>query len=145
MNCKMSWSQKSLMLVASVLLLLFIGSSCIQDLIIPAYINKDAAAWAGVPTKIINPLYTTLWDAKRVSLFIDFKMKQHMINGGFYKNITAISVAGAEEIGDIIFSPNGLGMILPASLAGVLGVIGGGRYVKRPEEKELEKKLNGNK
>lgn len=139
----MNRKQKILTFVAAILLLLFIGSSCIQDLMIPAYINKDAAAWAGVPTKIINPLYTTLWDAKRVALFIKFKKQQYMIEAGFYENITAISVAGAEEIGDIIFSPNGLGMILPASLAGVLGAIGGGRYIKRPEEKELEKKLNG--
>ena len=140
----MSKGQKFLTFIFAILLLLFVGSSCIQDLLIPAYVNEGAAKWAGVPTKIINPLYSTLWDAKRVALFIDFKKQQYMIEGGFYKNIMDISVAGAEEIGDVIFSPNGLGMILPASMAGVLGAIGGGRYIKRPEEKELEKKLNGN-
>ena len=129
----------------AMLLLIFVGSSCIQDLLIPAHVDKDAAAWAGVPTKMINPLYPTLWDAKRVALFIQFKRSQYMIEAGFYENITRISIAGAEEIRDIVFSPNGLGMILPASLAGVLGAIGGGRYIKRPEEKELEKKLNGDK
>lgn len=139
----MSKKQKFLTFVVTILLLIFIGSSCIQDLIIPTYVDKGAAEWAGVPTKIINPLYTTLWDAKRVALFIQFKKQQYMIEAGFYENITAISVAGAEEIKDVVFSPNGLGMILPASLAGVLGAIGGGRYIKRPEEKELEKKLNG--
>jgi len=126
------------------LLLLFIGSSCVQDLFIPTYVDKDAAKWAGVPPKMFMP-YTTLWDAKRVALWIQFKKQQYMIEAGFYENITSISVAGAEEIKDVVFSPNGLGMILPASLAGVLGAIGGGRYIKRPEEKELEKKLNGGK
>ena len=141
----MSRCQKFLMFMVAILLLLFIGSSCVQDLLIPAYVNKEAAAWAGVPTKMINPFYSTLWDAKRVGMFIDFKQKLYLVEGGFYKNITDISIAGAEEIGDVIFSPNGLGMILPASMAGVLGAIGGGRYIKRPEEKELEKKLNGDK
>lgn len=140
---KMSVGQKLLMSIVAMLLILFIGSSCVQDLIIPAYVNEEAAEWAGVPTKIINPFYPTLWDAKRVALWIAFKKQQYMIEAGFYENITAISVAGAEEIKDVVFSPNGLGMILPASLAGVLGAIGGGRYIKRPEEKELEKKLNG--
>lgn len=140
----MSVGQKLLTFVSAILLLLFVGSSCVQDLIIPTYVDEDAAKWAGVPVNMFLP-WSTLWDAKRVALFIQFKKQQYMIEAGFYENITAISVAGAEEIGDIIFSPNGLGMILPASLAGVLGVIGGGRYVKRPEEKELEKKLNGDK
>ena len=71
--------EKMLIFLTTTFLLLFVGSSCIQDLLIPAYVNEEAAAWAGVPTKMINPLYTTLWDAKRVALWIAFKKQQYMI------------------------------------------------------------------
>lgn len=139
----MNRRQKFLTIISVMFLLIFMGSSCVQDIITPAYINEDAAAWAGVPTKLFMP-YSNLWDAKRLGLAIDYKLTIEKIKAGYYKNITNISIIAGEEIKQIVFDPSGpVGLMLPMLFGGTLGAMAGGRWIKRPEEKELEKKLNG--
>lgn len=136
----MNKKQKLLTFIVAAILLLSIGSSCVQDVIIPAYIDKDAAAWAGVPTKLFLP-YTTLWDVKRLGLAIDYKILMEKIKGGYYKNITNISILAGEEIKQVVFNPAGpMGLIVSGLGFGTLGAV----LVKRPGDKskkevELEK------
>lgn len=140
----MNKKQKLLMAIMSLMLLVFVGSSCIQDLVTPTYINKEAAAWAGVPVKLINPLYPTLADAKRVMVAINFKIALEKVKAGHYVNVTNLSIIAGEEIKAIAFDPQGpMGMVVPMLLGGTWGGILGGAYKQRPKDKkrieELEK------
>lgn len=145
----MNRKQKLLTGIMALILLVFVGSSCVQELVIPAYINQEAADWAGVPTKLINPFYPTLADAKRVMVAIKFKIALEKIKAGHYVNITNLSILASEEIKAIAFDPQGpVGMIVPLLLGGTWGGMLGGAYKQRPKDKkrieELEK-TNGSK
>lgn len=138
----MNKKQKTLtVLMGMCLAVMFCCSAC-QDLITPTYVSIEAAEWANVPTKLIMP-YTTLWDAKRVGQAIDFKLTIERIRGGYYKNITNLSILAGEEIKATVFSPDGpVGLLMPMLLGGGLGAM----LIKRPGDKskkevELEKSV----
>jgi len=140
---KMNKKQKVLTAFMVIALALMFGCSAVQDLLVPTNINKDAAEWAGVPTKLLMP-YTTLFDAKRVGRAIDFKLTIEKIKAGYYKNITDLSILAGEEIKTTVFSPEGpIGLILPTLFGGTLGAM----LIKRPGDKsqkevELEKSVS---
>ena len=144
----MNKKQKTLtVLMVMALAVMFCCSAC-QDVITPTYVNKEAAEWAGTTTKLFMP-YTTLWDAKRVSQAIDFKITIEKIRGGYYKNITNLGILGGEEIKTTLFSPQGpVGLALPMLFGGTIGTLLGGAYKQRPKDKkkiqELEEKANDN-
>jgi len=87
--------------------------------------------------------YTTLFDAKRVGQAIDFKLTIEKIKGGYYKNVTNLSIIAGEEIKSTLFSPEGpVGLLLPTLFGGTLGAM----LIKRPGDKskkevELEKSV----
>lgn len=142
----MNKKQKLLTVIMGLILLIFAGSSCVQDLITPAYINENAAAWAGVPTKLINPLYPTLADAKRVMVAIRFKIALEKVRAGHYVNITDLSIIASEEIKAIAFDPSGpMGLLVSGLGFGTIGTVLGGAYRQRPKDKkrieELEKSV----
>lgn len=146
---KMNKKQKLLTVIMGLILLVFAGSSCVQNLVIPAYVSEDAAAWAGVPRKLINPLYPTLADAKRLKLAINFKIALERIKAGHYVNITNLSIIAGEEIKQIAFDPSGpMGLLVSGLGFGTIGTVLGGAYKQRPKDKkkieELEK-ANGTK
>lgn len=121
------------------IVLLFIGAGCIQDGVIPTYVDEDAAKWANVPTKLFLP-YTTLWDAKRVMYAIDYKLAMERMTGGYYKGITNISIMAGEELKATVFSPDGiLSMLMIGGPMLALGTYG----ISKPKDKkrivELEK------
>ena len=124
------------------ILVVFIGASCVQDIATPTYINESAAEWANVPTKIFMP-YTSLWDAKRVARAIDYKITVEKIKGGYYKNITNISILAGEELKSVVFDANG---VLPLLMVGgpmcALGAFG---FSKPADKKKIEELKNGNK
>ena len=129
-----------------ILAVMFCCSAC-QDLLIPTYVDEDAAEWAGIPTTLLMP-YTTLFDAKRLGRAIDFKLTIERIRGGYYKSITNLSILAGEEIKATVFSPEGpVGLILPTLFGGTIGTLLGSAYRQRPKDKkriqELEAK-NGN-
>lgn len=130
---KMGWGQRITVIGASIILLVAVGTSCVQDLMTPAYVNKDAAKWAGVPTKLWSwQPYTTLWDVKRVLWAMEFKYAQKEVEYQAYGLILRSSKIAATELRDTVFSPTG-------PLAGVIGVSGlavGSLLIPRPKDRK---------
>jgi len=133
--------QTTIIVLAGLIALAFVGAGCIQDIVTPAHVSKEAAKWADVPTKLYLP-YTSLADAKRVAMAIDYKLTIEKIKAGYYKNITNISILAGEEFKDTVFSPDGaLSLLLvggPLFAAGVYGVS------KPKDRREIEELKNGN-
>lgn len=128
----MNKKQKLLTVIMAAILLLFIGSSCIQDGITPAFVDKGAAAWAGVPTKMFMP-YTTLWDVKRVLAAMDFKFAKEEIKHGYFSGIMNVSKFAGTELKTTIFSPTGP---VAALAAGIPGLALGAYLIPRPKDKK---------
>ena len=122
--------------------LVFIGASCIQDAITPTYVDIDAAEWAGVPTKLFLP-YTSLWDAKRLSNAIDYKLTIERIKGGYYKGITNLSVLAGEELKNTLFATDGLLSLL--LIGGPTFAMGSFLISKPKDKREIEVLKNGTK
>lgn len=132
--------QTVVIVLAGLISLTFIGAGCVQDAVTPAYVSEDAAEWAGVPTKIFLP-YTSLWDVKRVSNAIDYKLTIERIKGGYYKNVTNLSILAGEELKNTVFATDGLLSLL---LIGGPTFAAGSLLVSKPKDrKELEVLKNG--
>lgn len=123
------------------IVLLFITAGCIQDAITPCYVDEAAAEWAGVPTKLFLP-YSTLWDAKRLSGAIDYKLTIERIKGGYYKSITNLSVLAGEEFKNTVFAPDGLLSLL--MIGGPMCALGAYGISKPKDRKVIEELKNGN-
>lgn len=132
--------QATTIILAGIISLVFIGAGCIQDIITPAYVNVDAAEWAGVPTNLFLP-WSTLWDAKRLSNAIDYKLTIERIKGGYYKDITNLSILAGEDFKNTIFTPDGLLSLL---LIGGPTFAAGSFLISKPKDrKEIEVLKNG--
>lgn len=137
-----SFAQTVIVVLAGVMTLIFVGAGCMQDVVTPAYVDKGAAEWADVPTRIFLP-YTSLWDAKRVAYAIDYKLTIEKIKGGYYKNITNISILAGEEFKGVVFNPNGLLSLL--MVGGPMCALGAYGISKPKDKKEIEELKNGNR
>lgn len=114
-------------------LIVFMSASCIQDAIVPTFIEPDLmVSYEATPA---NFLYTTLFDAKRLQKNIAHKLEYQKLVARQGNEDLNISIAAGEEIKNTVFDPAGpLAMMLPALMG-----LGLGRYIKSPREKELEK------
>lgn len=120
-------------------LVVFLGTSCVQDVIVPTYIEPDLMVTHEATP--VNGLYTTLFDAKRLQKNITHKLEYQKLVAKQSNEDLNISIAAGEEIKGVVFDPAGP---LAAMLIG-LPCLGLGRYLKSPREKELEQKVNGTK
>ena len=120
--------------------LIFIGAGCVQDIVTPAYVSENAAEWANVPPKLFMP-YTTLWDARRVAIAIDYKLTIERIKGGYYKNITNLSILAGEELKNTVFAPDGLLSLL--MIGGPTFAMGSFLISKPKDRKMIEDLKNG--
>lgn len=138
----MNKKQKTLTVLMVMGLAVMFGCSAVQNILTPTYVNEEAAEWAGTTAKSFMP-YTMLWDAKRVSRAIDYKLTIEKIKGGYYKGMTNLSIMAGEELKTTLFSPEGpVGLLLPTLFGGTLGAL----LVKRPGDKskkevDLEKSV----
>lgn len=133
----MNKKQKLLTILAAIGLIIFTSCSAVQDIIVPAYVDKDAAEWVDTTPKLFMP-YTTLWDAKRIGTLLDYKFAQEKIKYGYYSSITNLSILAGEEIKATVFSPEGpVALLLPTLFGGTLGAL----LIKRPGDKS-KKELN---
>lgn len=132
----------TVIVLAGIIALVFVGAGCVQDAVTPAYVSEEAAEWAGVPTKLFLP-YTTLWDAKRVFIAINYKLTMAEITAGHYKNITKLSISAGEELRGVIFNPNGILSLL--MVGGPMCALGAYGISKPKDRKEIEALKNGNK
>ena len=132
----------TVIVLAGLMVLLFVGAGCIQDVITPCYVDQDAAEWADVPPKLFMP-YSNLWDAKRLTRAIDYKLTIERIKGGYYKSITNLSILAGEELKNTVFAPDGLLSLL---MIGGPCLAAGGIFIPRGKDKrEIEALKNGNK
>ena len=132
--------QATIIVLAGVISLVFIGAGCVQDAVTPAYVSEDAAEWANVPTKLFLP-YTTLWDAKRVANAIDYKFSLERIRCGYYQNVMNISILAGEELKGTIFSPDG---ILSLLLIGGPTFAAGSLLISKPADRKKIKDFEVN-
>ena len=134
--------QTTVIVLAGIMVILFVGAGCIQDVATPTYVDQDAAEWAGVPTHLFLP-WSTLWDAKRLERAIDYKLTIERIKGGYYKSITNLSILAGEELKNTVFAPDGLLSLL---MIGGPCLAAGGMFIPRGKDrKEIEALKNGNK
>jgi hypothetical protein len=116
-------------------LIVFMSASCVQDAIVPTYIEPDLMTSNNASP--VNGLYTTLFDAKQLQKNVIHKLEYQKLVAKQAQEDLSISVASGEEIKDVIFDPTGpLALMLPA-LAG----LGLGRYLRSPNEKKVEEEL----
>jgi len=132
---KMNKKQKLFAGFLVLFLVVFMSASCIQDAIVPTYIEPDLmTAYEAAPA---NGLYTTLFDAKRLQKNITHKLEYQKLIAKQGNEDLNISIAAGEEIKGIVFDPTGpLALMLPALMG-----VGLGRYMKSPREQALEKKV----
>jgi len=138
----MSKKIQTLLVSVSILgLVVFIGCSSVQDLIIPSYISPAAIDYVDANVPILTP-YTSLFDAKTIDRKMDYV---HLLNSmteearyKFLKSELAFHIGVSEEFQQAIFSPEGpIGLLFPTLLGGSLGAL----LIKRPgdkSKKELE-------
>ena len=130
---------KTLIITTCIITLAGIFGACsVQEIITPCFIPQEIIDSVNVNVPIISwwP-WTSLFDAYYVKTKLDFQYLLH-------SNLMETSIHTSEVFRQNLFSPTGLiSAVIPASLAGILGIFGGGRFVKSPREKELEKKVNG--
>lgn len=134
--------QMVIIVLVGAISVVFIGAGCVQDAVTPCYVSESAAEWAGVPTRIFPfPGYTTLWDAKRVGMAIDYKLTIERIKGGYYKNVTNLSILAGEELKNTVFAPDGLLSLL--LIGGPFTALGAYAISKPKDKKEIEALKNG--
>jgi len=140
--------EKLLLTISVLLLLAFITCGCIQDYVTPAFIEPVAIEYNDGYDQM-NPLYTSLFDAKRIQNQINqkYKLNQKELRDAlaydslcysYIKDAIELGIINAEELKNNIFDPsNGLGFLLAGAPAFALGWLG----LSKPSDK---KKLNGN-
>ena len=133
------------------LLIGFVGCATMQDVVVPCNIDPSVGEYTGQSLKSFNPLYTTLYDAKRLQRYLNF---QHMSNQeqllrdrkddrmkyGFINDTVALGMAESNQLKEMVFSPSSpIGALIPTLLAGTLGAT----LISKPSDKkkivELEK------
>ena len=147
--------EKIVLSLSVLLLVAFMTSGCIEDFITPAFIDTVAMDYAKVDPNedIINPLYTSLFDAKRVHRKINHihvlnqkelsdALTDDILVYSYVNDLVAIGMADATELRDNIFSPTSpIGMLFPGLAGMAIGWLG----LSKPSEKrkimELEKNV----
>ena len=130
----------TVIVLAGIMVILFVGAGCIQDVATPTYVDQEAAEWAGVPTHLFLP-WSTLWDAKRLERAIDYKLTIERIKGGYYKSITNLSILAGEELKNTVFAPDGLLSLL--MIGGPMCALGAFGISKPKDKKIIEELKNG--
>lgn len=125
----MSKMMKNLLAVICILgLAMMFGCVAIPDVVTPCYLPPGVNTFAHPQ---ILP-WDSLFDAKFVLAQLEFQ-----------KGLLQGSIQSSERFKQEVFSPSGpIGMLLPTSLTGILALMAGGKYIRSPREKELEKQVN---
>ena len=137
----MTLLQKLLTTAATLILLVILGCSLVQNSIVPCYIDEDAAAYADAPLTQLMP-WTTIQDAERIYARMEYVHQIKQLGYHFLRNSLSAHLADAEQFKQVAFSPSGLlGLLLPAGMGAILG----GYMISKPDDKKKITELqNGN-
>jgi hypothetical protein len=148
------WLNRFVILFVALFTIGFLGCISLQDIATPCVIEPAAAEYAKVKPTSFLP-WTTLYDAKRVTLHMDYQhqlkqielmrdLQDDDLHVTFIRDAHVAHVEAAKEFRDSAFSPESTGSLLASGLGfGTLGAL----LIKRPGDKS-EKQIkaeNGNK
>jgi len=123
--------QTTVIILAGIIALVFIGCTTVQDAITPCYIPPELGKFVDEPMTSFVP-YTTVFDAERI-----LRKMQYLASG------LRISIIGAREFQRNVFNPTGpLGLLLVGGPMCALGAYG---ISKPKDKKEIEELRNGKK
>ena len=141
----MKWTKIIGVTLSALGLVVLFGCAAIMNVATPCFIEEEAAIYADEETTSFLP-FTTLWDAKRIDLRMDYR---HQINQiglaralendtmqyGFLKGVQTPHIMAAQEFQQAIFTPEGpLGLLLPTLAGGTLGAL----LIRRPGDTKKE-------
>ena len=147
------WSNRIFITVLATFLIAFFTAGCLQDLIAPCYIEQEAIEYSQVEVKKNIP-YTSLWDAKRVQLGMEYQhhlrtieLNRDLMDEDIYFNFIndahLTHVKNSNEFKNTVFSPGSpIGLAISGLGFGTIGAL----CIKRPGDKS-EKQIkaeNGN-
>jgi len=144
-------TQTIIITVSIFLLAAFVGCSMFQDGVIPCYVEPEAIKYTAENPTTWLP-FTTLFDAKRIQkkaeyihlmtlLELDRKKEDENLLYAPIADGLVVNIKAATGLKQTVFDPDGtVGLLVTCGLG--LGL--GGLLIKRPQEKELERKVNGN-
>ena len=152
----MTKKQKLLVGVLVLFVVALVSTSCIQDAVIPMYINPDVGEYAGENMTSWLP-WTTIWDGDRLAAKMKFLHEANLIEleraaeddtkyYGFLNDALVLDRADAVTIKNAVFSPEGpLGMLLLGLPTFGLGAM----LMSKPSDKkriaDLEKSNGSNR
>lgn len=149
------WLQRGIVLVASIILVVFLGCSAMMDGVTPCHIDERVGTYTEEEMTSYMP-FTSLWDAKRLNREMD---RMHELNNKelirlaednddlymFLKESHSINMAGSQEFQDNVFNPTGpIGAMILATTGIGIGALGISKPGDRKKIVELENG-NGNK
>lgn len=131
-------------------LVTLLGCAAFQDVLTPARYSPVVESYVDandVPLPLFEPLlpWHTLFDLRVLDRRMDFIHQYRGMSEGlrynFAKSTNQFFITASESLQAKLFSPEGpLGVLLPVLFTGPLALLAGGRYIKSPHEKELERK-----
>lgn len=134
--------------------LALIGCAMAPDLVIPCWIEPEAAEYADVNIPGLLP-YTTLHDARQVARGMNFKhltsqtailrdLDDENLRYNYLNNAHSLYMRQSEQLKENVFSPTGpIGILLSGGILGTMGIV----LVDRPgtRQKLAEAKEQGKK
>lgn len=122
-------------------LVTILGCASFQDAITPCYISPEALEYANEKPTSILPI-TTLLDAKRVSMKMDYVHSLNQLSDTMYyeflREVNSFHMGASKKFQAAVFSPIGpIGLLVPTITAGTLGAL----LISKPDDKKKIKEL----
>ncbi len=148
----MSSKQKLLVGFLVVFLVVLISTSCIQDVVTPAYVDPYSIDYSGEEPTMFTP-WTSYWDLQRIERAVDHQhfftqktilrlAEDDLDHYSYLKDSLLIGAVSAQELKAAIFSPNGpLGMLMASLPAFGLGAL----LIRKPGDTKVIEELKNNK
>ena len=148
----MNKKEKLLVGVLILLLVTLVSTSCIQDAIIPMYIDPEVGVYAGEDMTSWMP-WTTIWDGDRLAAKMKFLHDSNLIeldrakendirHYGFLNDALILDRENAVVLKNTVFSPEGpLGMLLLGLPTFGLGAL----LIRKPGDKKVIEELRNGK
>lgn len=127
-------------------LTVMIGCSAVQKAVIPCYIPPAALDYADVNEPATFLPFTTLFDAERVDMKVDFVHSYNQVTDKmqyeYVKGLNTFHMSASKRLQTALFSPEGpVGLLLPTLMGGTLGAL----LISKPNDKKRITELENGK